>query len=65
MPIFNDQSFNDLLTDDIVSFEHLEPGKMLACFSFKQYNIFFFLGSHGISLIYWICLSAERFLIRT
>ena len=25
MPIFNDQSFNDSLTNDIVSFEHLGP----------------------------------------
>ena len=26
MPIFNDQSFNDTLTNDIVSFEQLGPG---------------------------------------
>ena len=26
--IFNDQSFNDTLTNGIVSFEHLGPGKM-------------------------------------
>ena len=25
MPIFNDQSFNDTLTKDIVSFEQLDP----------------------------------------
>ena len=24
--IFNDQSFNDMLTNNIVSFEHLGPG---------------------------------------
>ena len=26
MPIFNDQSFNDTLTNDIISFEQLGPG---------------------------------------
>ena len=26
MPIFNDQSFNNMLTNDIVSFEQLGPG---------------------------------------
>ena len=25
--IFNDQSFNDMLTNDIVSFEQLDPGE--------------------------------------
>ena len=29
MPIFNDQSFNDTLTNDIVSFEQLGPEKYL------------------------------------
>ena len=27
--IFNDQSFNDMLTNDIVSFEQLGPGLLL------------------------------------
>ena len=29
MPIFDDQSFNDTLTNDIVSFEQLGPEKYL------------------------------------
>ena len=29
--IFNDQSFNDTLTNNIISFEQLGPGKELRC----------------------------------
>ena len=28
--IFNDQSFNNMLTNDIVSFEQLDPGQLMA-----------------------------------
>ena len=29
--VFNDQSFNDTLTNDIVSFEQLDPGLQKCC----------------------------------
>ena len=34
--IFNEQSFNDTLTNDIVSFEQLGPDKDLSSFSLKH-----------------------------
>ena len=35
--IFNDQSFNDMLTNNIISFEQLGPGIYLSYFSTKTY----------------------------
>ena len=29
--IFNDQNFNDSLTNDIISFEQMDPGSHLIC----------------------------------
>ena len=38
--IFNDQSFNDTLTNDIVNFEQLGPGNVSEkCKNFKQYTL--------------------------
>ena len=34
MPIFNDQSFNDTLTNDVVSFEQLGPDVVSHLYSF-------------------------------
>ena len=36
--IFNDQSFNNTLTNDIVSFEHLGPGCLLLSIYWLQYH---------------------------
>ena len=37
--IFNDQSFNNMLTDDIVSFEQLGPDKYFSYFSTIEYVV--------------------------
>ena len=37
--IFNDQSFNDVLTNDILSFEQLVPAKYFSCNSRKTYVV--------------------------
>ena len=37
--ILNDQSFNDTLTNDIVSFEQLGPDKYFSYFSMKTYVV--------------------------
>ena len=37
--IFNDQSFNDTLTNNIVSFEQLGPDKYFSYFSMKTYVV--------------------------
>ena len=37
--IFNDQSFNSMLTNDFVSFEELGPDKYFSCFLKKIYNV--------------------------
>ena len=34
--IFNDQSFNDTLINDIISFEQLSPDSYFSCFSPKH-----------------------------
>ena len=37
--IFNNESFNDTLTNDIVSFEQLGPDKYFSHFSMKTYVV--------------------------